>query len=285
MQKHFHFLAGAVLAAGLVAPVLAQETPAPNATTVVATVNGTDITLGHMIVAMASLPQQYQQMADETLYAGILEQLVQQTVLAQSYSQDMPLRAKLALENEERSLRAGEAIEGLLVGAITEEDVVAAYEAQVSGFVPAEEFNAAHILVETEEEALAIKGDLDGGADFATLAREKSTGPSGPGGGDLGWFGPGQMVPAFEAATISLEKGEVSGPVQTQFGWHIIQLNDTRSTQPPTLEELRGEITAGLQRQEIQGILNAATEDAEIQIPEDQQIDASLLRNLDLLDQ
>ena len=285
MQKHLKFLAGAVLAAGLSGPVLAQETATPDASTVVATVNGTDITLGHMIVAMASLPQQYQQMADETLYTGILEQLVQQTILAQSYSQDMPLRAKLALENEERSLRAGEAIENLLDGAITEEEIVAAYETQTAGFEPTEEFNAAHILVATEEEALAIKADLDGGADFASLAREKSTGPSGPGGGDLGWFGMGQMVPAFEAATISLEQGEISGPVQTQFGWHIIQLNDTRATQAPSLEELRPEIMASLQREEIQNILNSATADADIQIPEDQKVDASLLRNIDLLDQ
>ena len=285
MQKHLKFLAGAVLAAGLSGPVLAQEAAAPDASTVVATVNGTDITLGHMIVAMASLPQQYQQMADETLYTGILEQLVQQTILAQSYSQDMPLRAKLALENEERSLRAGEAIENLLDGAITEEEIVAAYETQTAGFEPTEEVNAAHILVATEEEALAIKADLDGGADFASLAREKSTGPSGPGGGDLGWFGMGQMVPAFEAATISLEQGEISGPVQTQFGWHIIQLNDTRATQAPSLEELRPEIMASLQREEIQNILNSATADADIQIPEDQKVDASLLRNIDLLDQ
>ena len=282
MQKHLKFLADTVLAVGLSGPVLAQETAAPDASTVVATVNGTDITLGHMIVAMASLPQQYQQMADETLYTGILEQLVQQTILAQSYSQDMPLRAKLALENEERSLRAGEAIENLLDGAITEEEIVAAYETQTAGFEPTEEFNAAHILVATEEEALAIKADLDGGADFASLAREKSTGPSGPGGGDLGWFGMGQMVPAFEAATISLEQGEISGPVQTQFGWHIIQLNDTRATQAPSLEELRPEIMASLQREEIQNILNSATADADIQI---QKVDASLLRNIDLLDQ
>lgn len=284
MRKHFKFLAGAVLAASLSAPVMAQDAAAPDASTVVATVNGTDITLGHMIVAMASLPQQYQDLADDTLYTGILEQLVQQTILAQSYSEEMPLRAKLALENEERSLRAGETIETLLAGAVTEEDIVAAHEAEVAGFEPVEEFNAAHILVATEEEALAIKADLDGGADFAAMAREKSTGPSGPGGGDLGWFGMGQMVPAFEAATISLQEGEISEPVQTQFGWHVIQLNGTRSTQPPSLDERRDQITAALQREKIQGILDTATEGADIDIPADQQIDPSLLRNVELLD-
>ena len=123
MQKHLKFLSGIVLAAGLSTSAFAQEASTADASTIVASVNGTDITLGHMIIALASLPEQYQQLPDQTLYDGILEQLVQQTVLAQSYTEEMPARVKLALENEERSLRAGEAIEKLLVGAVSEEDV------------------------------------------------------------------------------------------------------------------------------------------------------------------
>ena len=284
MQKHLKFLSGIVLAAGLSTSAFAQEASTADASTVVASVNGTDITLGHMIIALASLPEQYQQLPDQTLYDGILEQLVQQTVLAQSYTEEMPARVKLALENEERSLRAGEAIEKLLVGAVSEEDVVAAYEAEIAGFEPKEEFRASHILVETEEEAATVKTDIDNGADFAEVAREKSTGPTGANGGDLGWFGTGQMVPAFEAAVISLEEGEVSSPVQTQFGWHVIKLNETRSTQPPSIDERREELTAGLQRAEIQKILDGATEEADVEVPEGQEIDASLLRNLELLD-
>ncbi len=284
MQKHLKFLSGIVLAAGLSTSAFAQEASTADASTIVASVNGTDITLGHMIIALASLPEQYQQLPDQTLYDGILEQLVQQTVLAQSYTEEMPARVKLALENEERSLRAGEAIEKLLVGAVSEEDVVAAYEAEIAGFEPKEEFRASHILVETEEEAATVKTDIDNGADFAEVAREKSTGPTGANGGDLGWFGTGQMVPAFEAAVISLEEGEVSSPVQTQFGWHVIKLNETRSTQPPSIDERREELTAGLQRAEIQKILDGATEEADVEVPEGQEIDASLLRNLELLD-
>ena len=284
MQKHLKILSGIVLAAGLSTSAFAQEASTADASTVVASVNGTDITLGHMIIALASLPEQYQQLPDQTLYDGILEQLVQQTVLAQSYTEEMPARVKLALENEERSLRAGEAIEKLLVGAVSEEDVVAAYEAEIAGFEPKEEFRASHILVETEEEAATVKTDIDNGADFAEVAREKSTGPTGANGGDLGWFGTGQMVPAFEAAVISLEEGEVSSPVQTQFGWHVIKLNETRSTQPPSIDERREELTAGLQRAEIQKILDGATEEADVAVPEGQEIDASLLRNLELLD-
>ena len=284
MQKHLKILSGIVLAAGLSTSAFAQEASTADASTIVASVNGTDITLGHMIIALASLPEQYQQLPDQTLYDGILEQLVQQTVLAQSYTEEMPARVKLALENEERSLRAGEAIEKLLVGAVSEEDVVAAYEAEIAGFEPKEEFRASHILVETEEEAATVKTDIDNGADFAEVAREKSTGPTGANGGDLGWFGTGQMVPAFEAAVISLEEGEVSSPVQTQFGWHVIKLNETRSTQPPSIDERREELTAGLQRAEIQKILDGATEEADVEVPEGQEIDASLLRNLELLD-
>lgn len=284
MQKHLRIMAGVVLAAGLATPAFTQETPGTDASTVVATVNGTEITLGHMIVAMATLPEQYQQLPDQTLFDGILEQLVQQTVLSQSYTADMPSRVRLSLENEERSLRAGEAINDLLVDAVSEEQIVVAYEAEVANFESQEEFRASHILVETEEEAAGVKTELDGGADFAELAREKSTGPTGANGGDLGWFGTGRMVPEFEAAVISLKEGEVSGPVQTQFGWHVILLNETRTTQPPSLEERREEITASLQREEIQRILSAATEDADITMPEGEAVDASLLRSIELLD-
>lgn len=284
MQKHLKLLAGAVLAAGLMTPVFAQDTEEPNASTVVATVNGTEITLGHMIAAMATLPQEYQQYPLDTLYNGILEQLVQQTVLAQTYTEALPPRVKLSLENEERSLRAGEAIEDLLADAVTEEDIAAAYEEQFADFEAVEEYNASHILVESQEEATALKEQLDGGADFAELAKEKSVGPTGPNGGNLGWFGTGRMVPAFEAATIALEVGAVSDPVETQFGWHVIKLNETRKSEPPALEDVRGQIENMLRRQEVQDILTASTEDADISVPEGLEIDPALLRNLELLD-
>jgi peptidyl-prolyl cis-trans isomerase C len=283
MQKHLRFLAGAVLAAGLASPVLAQDETQPDAGTVVATVNGTDITLGHMIAALASLPEQYQQLPDQTLYDGILEQLIQQSALSQSFTGDLPPRVIVQLENEERSLRAGEAIEQALDGAVSEEDIQAAYDAEYGAMDPQEEYNASHILVETEGEALAIKEAIEGGADFAETAREKSTGPSGPNGGELGWFGTGMMVAPFEAATIALEVGEVSDPVQTQFGWHIIKLNETRMAEIPQIDAVRGELMATLRREAIDEVIKASTEGAEIVLPEGQVIDAALLRQLDLL--
>jgi len=88
--------------------------------------------------------------------------------------------------------------------------------------------HAAHILVKIEEDARAIKADLDNGFNFEAIAKNKSQCPSGKKGGDLGWFGRGQMVKEFEKAAFSLKKGEISEPVKTQFGWHIIKVIDTK---------------------------------------------------------
>ncbi len=284
MQKHLRILACTLVAASFQTPLLAQDAAEPSAETVVATVNGVEIKLGHMIAARASLPQQYQQLPDAALFDGILEQLIQQSALSQSFTGELPARVKMSLENEERSLRAGEAIELALADAVTEEDIQTAYDAQYGNADPQEEYNASHILVATEEEAIAVKEKIDGGADFAATAREESTGPSGPNGGELGWFGTGMMVPEFEAATISLSEGEVSEPIQTQFGWHVIKLNGTRQAEIPTLENVREEITGELRRVAVQEMIENSTDGVDIVLPEGQDLDPALLRQLDLLD-
>lgn len=284
MQKHLKFLAISVMAATVCTSAMAQDTEEPSASTVVATVGGVDITLGHIIAARSTLPEQYQSIPAETLYQGILDQLIQQTALSQSFTGELPARVSLSLENEERSLRAGEAIEAKLMDAVTEEDIQAAYDAEYGNVDPQEEFNASHILVETEEEALAIKTEIDEGADFAASARENSTGPSGPNGGELGWFGTGMMVPEFEAAVISLAEGEVSSPVQTQFGWHVIKLNETRKAAIPSLDEVSEEISANLRRAEIERIIAESTQDIDVVLPEGLEIDPALSGQLDLLE-
>ncbi|MCV3270057.1 peptidylprolyl isomerase [Roseobacter sinensis] len=287
MQHTLGLLASAALVACLASVSLAQdtsETEEPNADTVVATVNGVEITLGHMIAARATLPAQYQQLDDKVLYDGILEQLVQQSALAQTYEGETPLRITKALENEERSLVAGEVVEGVLQDAITDEALQDLYDRQFGDVDPEEEYNASHILVETEEEAIAVKETVDGGADFAATAREKSIGPSGPNGGELGWFSSGMMVPAFEAATIALGVGEVSDPVQTQFGWHIIKLNETRQAEIPTLEDVRAELTQELSQIKAQEAIRSATESADVQVRADVEIDPTILKQTDLLD-
>lgn len=285
MQKHLNFVAGSLLAALVATSAIAQDdTDAPTAATVVATVNGQDITLGHIIAARATLPDEYQSIPAETLYQGILDQLIQQTALSQSFTSDLPPRVTLLLENEERSLRAGEAIEEQLAGTVTDEDIQSAYDAQYGSIDPQEEFNASHILVETEEIAQAIKEKIDGGADFGATAREESTGPSGPNGGNLGWFGTGMMVPEFEAAVIALSPGEVSDPVQTQFGWHVIILNETRKAAIPALDDVRDQITADLRSAEIARIIEESTASAEILVPEGLELDPALSAQTELLE-
>ena len=279
MQKRLNFIAALGLAVTLAMPAQAQD-----ANTVVATVNGKDITVGHMILARASLPEQYQQLPDDVLFEGILKQLVEQTLLAGDLSGDLPKRIALSLENEERSLIAGERVEALLSEALTNEALQEAYTLRFADAVPAQEFNAAHILVETEEEALAIKADLEGGADFATTAKEKSTGPSGPNGGSLGWFGQGAMVPSFEEAVVGLDVGAVSAPVQTKFGWHLIILNETRNGSAPTLDEVRPELEGEIRQAAMAAVIDALTEKAEIDQTGAEGIDPSILSDLSIVE-
>ena len=122
------------------------------------------------------------------------------------------------------------------------------------------------------------------GADFAETAQERSTGPSGPNGGYLGWFGAGMMVAPFEEAVMTLEVGDVSDPVETQFGWHVIILNETRETELPTLDSLRAELTTEIQQLALNARIEELTAAAEITLPEEGQFDFSLIQNLDLLE-
>lgn len=279
MQKRLNFIAALGLAVTLAMPAQAQD-----ANTVVATVNGKDITVGHMILARATLPEQYQQLPDDVLFEGILKQLVEQTLLAGDFSGDLPKRIALSLENEKRSLIAGERVEALLSEALTDEALQEAYNTRFADAIPAQEYNAAHILVETEEEALAIKTDLDGGADFAATAKDKSTGPSGPNGGSLGWFGKGAMVPSFEAAVIELDIGAVSAPVKTQFGWHLIILNETRNGSAPTFDEVRPELEGEIRQSAMTAVIDSLREKANIDQSGAEEIDPSILSDLSVVE-
>jgi peptidyl-prolyl cis-trans isomerase C len=281
MPKGLTFLPSLALAAVMALP-LAAETK-PTAETVVASVNGEEITLGHMILARAALPQQYQQLPDEVLYQAILDQLIQQNLLKQSRGPDMPKHVELALENEKRSLLAADVLEDIASGAMSDEAVQAAYDTKYSDWTGGDEFQASHILVETEEEAKAIKADLDNGADFAAMAKEKSTGPSGPNGGSLGWFGTGAMVPEFEEAVVSLNPGEISEPVKTQFGWHIVLLSDKRKAEAPTLDAVRGELATQIQQDAVEAKVAELTKAGEITRLEIEGLEPSTLRDVELV--
>ncbi|RDC73744.1 peptidylprolyl isomerase [Rhodovulum sp. 12E13] len=276
MQPRLVALAGA-FALGLAATPLAAQ----DADTVVATVGGTEITIGHMIVARQTLPRQYQQLPDEVLFPGLLDQLIQQNALAQSL-EDPTKATQLTIENQRTGLLAGEALGMAGQDAVTEEAIETAYEDRYAEAEPSTEYNASHILVETEEEAQSLIGQIDEGADFAELAREHSTGPSGPDGGALGWFGAGMMVPEFEEAVMALEAGEVSPPVQTQFGWHVVKLNETRMADAPPLEEVRAEIAEELRQQAVEARIAEVVEQADITRAEID-VDPAILSDLSLV--
>ena len=178
---------------------------------------------------------------------------------------------------------AAEEVQRISDAALTDEALQLAYEDAYGNLDPETEYNASHILVDTEEEAQALITELEGGADFATVAQERSTGPSGPNGGQLGWFGKGAMVAPFEEAVVAMEAGAISVPVQTQFGWHVIRLNETRLKSAPAIEEVRGQLSESLQRQAIEDRVAELTDGAEIDRLEPGTIDASVLNDISLV--
>jgi peptidyl-prolyl cis-trans isomerase C len=138
------------------------------------------------------------------------------------------------------------------------------------GTTPVNEVHARHILVKTKEEADKIVKDLDGGAEFEKLANEHTTDPSGKtSGGDLGYFGPGQMVPEFEKAAFDIEVGSYGKePVQTQFGWHVIKVEDKRARQPPAFDMVKEQVKQLLIRDKYFAVVKDARGAAKIDIPD-----------------
>ena len=263
----------ALLGATAALPALAQD-----ASTVVATVNGKEITLGHLSVLRDQLSEQYRQLPDDVLFKGLLDQVIQQTALATEGESLVAKRDELTLENDRRAYMAGLALQTAVKAAVTDEALQKAWDARYKDAAPATEYNASHILVAEEEEAKKLKAEIDNGADFAELARAHSTDGSAQGGGSLGWFGLGMMVKPFEEAVVALKAGEVSAPVQTQFGWHIVKLNETRQAETPKLEDVKAELTMELEQTAVEEKIKAAEAAAKIERKADG-IDPAILKS------
>ncbi len=260
----------------------AQESPKSD--TVVATVNGQEITLGHMILLRESLPEQFQQYPNDVLFPTLYGQLIEQTLLADTLTGDLPSRVKFGVENADRDLRSGLAVQKIYEDRVSAEAIQAAYQETYLDADLGVEYNASHILLETEEAAADLLVELQAGLDFAEAAQEHSTGPSGPSGGSLGWFGRGAMVAPFDEAVSTMEVGALSDPVQTQFGWHLIKLNETRAIEPPAFEEVAEELGSVLGSNALVEVIEDLTSEAEIvrMIPED--FDTSVLSDFTLLE-
>ena len=233
---------------------------------IVANVNNEEISLETMIHAMNELPPEIQSQPFMSYYEDLLERVIDIKLFAQEGK-------KMKLD-EEPSVRAAIdfVIEKVLMQAflskyvqenIKEENLKASYNNFIADETSREEIKASHILMDTESEAIDVINMLNDGDDFAELAKNKSTGPSGPSGGDLGWFKRGQMVPPFEKAAFSLNKNEISQrPVQTQFGWHVIKIFDKRIPEAPSYESMKSKLIQDLERKivskKIQDLRNDA---------------------------
>jgi peptidyl-prolyl cis-trans isomerase C len=280
MMKPIGFLPAFGLALALSVPAWAEG---ETAETVVATVNNVQITLGQMIALRETLPEQYQSLPDDVLFKGIMDQLVQQEVLRQSVT-DLSPRDEASIENDLRGYVSGVAIQTVIRAAVTEEALQAAYDTRFKDAAPQTEYNAAHILVATQEEADKLKADLAAGADFAELAKANSTDTgSGAAGGDLGWFGLGMMVQPFEDAVVAAKVGEVTGPVQSEFGFHLILVKETRVAANPTLDQIRDELAAEIENAAIEAKITELQSAATI-TREGEGIDPTILKNSALID-
>lgn len=266
----------------LISPVAAQETV--DVSTIVATVNGKDFTVGHMILMLDDLPDQFKQYPSEILFDALYQQLVEQSLLAGTVTGELSARVRYGTDNAHRDLLSVSVIEEIYSEAATEEAIQAAYQTEWLDADLGTEYNASHILVDTQEEAAALLIGLQAGLDFAEVAKEHSTGPSGPSGGSLNWFQRGDMVPPFDAAVAEMQVGEIAGPVETQFGWHLIKLNDTRAIEPLELDIVREELADSLGSKALDKAIADLKAGAVIErkVPED--FDPSILKDLSLLE-
>lgn len=254
--------------AGTAAPATAAV-PAPE--TVLATVNGQPITQGDIDMAAEDFADDLARVPDGARRSIILDVLIDMHVMADAAAKDgvtetAAFKQRMAFMELQTARNAY--VQDKIAGAITDAEVKARYDEEVSKFGDNMEVRARHILVETEDEAKAIIADLKGGGDFAKIAGEKSKDPgSAAQGGDLGYFSRGQMVPPFEEAAFTLEIGSITEtPVQSDFGFHVIQVEDKRKQAPPAYDQVQARLRDLLIREKFASTLASLKESAKIDV-------------------
>ncbi len=236
---------------------------------VVARVNGDEIHRSDVMELARSLPPQYQaqlgRLFPRLVQRAIDFKLVGAAGKAAGLADDAEFKARLA--KAEVALIREIYFERQIQARVTEEALRKRYDEFLATTPPAREHHARHILLKSEAAAREIIAKLDAGADFAELAKEHSTGPSASQGGDLGYFAPGQMVPEFAEATAALEPGSYSKePTKTQFGWHVIKLEDRRDTAPPSFAEREEQLRQELSRAAAEAMLKELRSQATVEV-------------------
>jgi peptidyl-prolyl cis-trans isomerase C len=230
------------LAAFLAAPTVLR---AQNTDPVVARVNGVDIRQSDLALAEDEVGSSMPQMGPDQKRSYLITYLADIIILSQAAQQQKlgdTDAVKHRIEFERNKVLMETLLENAGQGAISDDALHKVYDEAVKQMPSEQEVRARHILVATEDEAKAIEAELKKGADFATLAKEKSKDPGAAEGGDLGYFTKDQMVPEFADVAFKLDKGQISDPVKTQFGWHIIKVEDKRTKPTPTFDEVKPQL-------------------------------------------
>jgi peptidyl-prolyl cis-trans isomerase C len=277
-----------VLASVAIAPAMAQGTApaapaatdaapaaapvAPKPEDVVATVGDDTITEADLSFAAEDLAQELSQMPPAEQRAFLVRVLIDMKVMSKA-AKDAGMDATPLFQQrldylEERALRRVY-FSDAIANTVTEDAVRAKYAEYVAAFKPAPEIHASHILVKTKEEADAIEQQLKDGGDFAAIAKEKSIDPGAANGGDLGFFSKGMMVGPFEDAAFALtDVGQISAPVESQFGWHIIKLEEKRESSPPPIEQIGQQLQQQLLMSTFDGVVAKLMDGVKIDIPD-----------------
>jgi peptidyl-prolyl cis-trans isomerase C len=235
---------------------------------VVAVVNGEKIRYEEVIESARQLPRQYQQQIGR-IFPMLVDRMVDMALIGDA-AQDSNVEETEAFKEQLAAVKDEIArqvyLQQHVEDYITEERLQQAYEEYKKNNPPEKQVKASHILVEDEATAKQLIDELGDGAEFAKLAQEHSTGPSGQQGGDLGFFSEGEMVQPFSDAAFQLEVGEVTQePVETQFGWHVIKVTDTRETEPDSFETMQDQLRQQLQQEAVQQLVAELREGAEVE--------------------
>ncbi len=235
----------------------------------VARVNGMDITEAELAFAEAEVGAEIAGLPAESRRRVLVEYLVEAHLFAEEAAKNQLGSGK---DFEDRlayyKLRAmrDTFYEKKVREAVTEAQAKAAYDEQIGKLKPEPEVRARHILVKTEQEAKDIVAQLKAGADFNELAKKSSDGPSSHTGGDLGYFSRGQMVKAFEDAAFALEPGQISEPVQSEFGWHVLKVEDKRNRPIPSFDEVKDQLMASLIQTQLKDVVQKLRTSAKVEI-------------------
>lgn len=243
------------------APAAAPTPATPPGETVVARVNGEAITLADLSAAARDLPEELRGAPPQMLYPLLLDQLIAgKAIIAAARSagldRDPAVQARIRRAEEQELQQAW--LTNEIASRITDEAIRARYDQQIANRQAEEEVHARHILVPTESEAREALAEIRGGADFSAVAQRRSTGPGTREGGDLGFFKRGDMVPEFAEAAFALQPGQISEPVRSPFGWHIIKVEERRRATPPSFEDAAPAIRQQLLQAEVQAAVERA---------------------------